>query len=190
MRTHLLLVLATALLFLGSCTAAEPPKQEAAAPPPPEFKLTGTIKDLMDSVIDPNADVIWESVATTISVRGIEEKYPKTEDEWKQVRRSAIALMEGTNLLLMPGRHVAKPGEKAEDAGVELQPEQIEALINQDRTSWNKLAAELYESVIPVLEAIEKKDPEGVLNTSDAIDRACENCHLKYWYPNEAKNLK
>ena len=38
------------------------------------------------------------------------------------------------------------------------------------------------------LKAIEKKDAEGLLNTGDGIDKACENCHLKYWYPNEAKN--
>jgi len=38
--------------------------------------------------------------------------------------------------------------------------------------------------------AIEKKDVEGLLNSGDGIDKACENCHLKYWYPNEAKTLQ
>jgi len=27
------------------------------------------------------------------------------------------------------------------------------------------------------------------LNAGDAIDKACENCHLKYWYPEEAKQF-
>jgi redox-regulated HSP33 family molecular chaperone len=35
------------------------------------------------------------------------------------------------------------------------------------------------------LKAIEAKDAEGLLNTSDRIDTACENCHKHYWYPDE-----
>ncbi len=178
MRTCRSAILACALFFLGSCTA----------PPPPDFKSKATIKEIMDSVVDPSADVIWESVSTTISARGTEEKFPRNDEEWKGVRRAAIQLMEGTNLLLIPGRRVAQSGEKSEAPNIELEPEQIEALINQDRETWQKLAHGLYDSVIPVLAAIDKKSAEELLNTSDAIDRACETCHLKYWYPNEARN--
>ena len=34
----------------------------------------------------------------------------------------------------------------------------------------------------PVLQAIEAKDKDKLLEVSDGIDRACENCHIKYWY--------
>jgi hypothetical protein len=54
--------------------------------------------------------------------------------------RKAVLLVEAANLLLMPGRKVAKAGEKAENPEVELGPEQIEALINKDRPSFVKLA--------------------------------------------------
>jgi hypothetical protein len=36
--------------------------------------------------------------------------------------------------------------------------------------------------VVPALQAIEAKDKDKLLEAGDAIDRACENCHLKYWY--------
>ena len=54
----------------------------------------------------------------------------------KQVRNHAIMLLEATNLLQIPGRHVAKSGEKANDPNVELSPEQIEDSINKSRTAF------------------------------------------------------
>jgi hypothetical protein len=188
MRTSLLF-LTTVLLLLGACRA---PQQAASAPPtpPPEFRPTSTIKDIMDSMVDPSADAIWEAVATTVDASGIHDRYPKNDDEWKEVRRRAITLLEATNLLLMPGRQVAKHGEKSENPGIELEPEQMEGLINQDRDAFNKLAHGLYDATMSSLKAIEAKDRDAVLSTGDGLDRACENCHLKYWYPNEAKNLQ
>ena len=44
------------------------------------------------------------------------------------------------------------------------------------------MANDLYDSVLPVLQAIEAKDKDRLLEVSDGIDRACENCHIKYWY--------
>src|SRR5262249_29217040 len=160
---------------LCGCQGREAPRPEPASQP--EFRVDSTIKDIMDSLVDPGADYIWDAVATTMTVKGKEEKYPRTDDEWKEVRRRAIHLMEASNLLLIPGRHVARPGEKALDPRVELPPEQIEALINHDRANFTKLAHGLYDSVLPVLKAIETKDKDALLEAGDAIDRACENCH-------------
>ena len=75
-----------------------------------EFRLDATIKDIMDSLVDPSADYIWDAVATTVTAKGKEEKYPRTDEEWKELRRRAIQLMEASNLLLIPGRRVARPG--------------------------------------------------------------------------------
>jgi hypothetical protein len=180
MRTYLLLVAASVLVLLGSaCTS----KQSSE----PEYRLTATIKDLMDSMVDPNADFVWDSVASVVDAKGITEKAPHTDEEWADVRHHTISLLEATNLLVMPGRKVAKPGEKADDPKVELSPDQIQALVDQDRESWMKLAHGLHDAVMVALKAVDAKDTEGLLNSGDGIDKACENCHLKYWYPNEAK---
>ena len=179
MRKYLSLIVATVLVLSG-CRGREAAKAEP--PPAPQFRLDATLKDIMDSLVDPSADYIWDAVATTVTAKGKEEKYPRTDEEWKEVRRRAIHLMEASNLLLIPGRHVAKPGEKG-DPRVELPPEQIEALINQDRANFTKLANGLYDSVLPALRAIEAKDKDALLEAGDAIDRACESCHFTYWYP-------
>jgi hypothetical protein len=174
--------IAAGVLSLSACEGRPPSKAkttEAAAAP--EFRLNATIKDIMDAFVDPAADHIWDAVATTITAKGRVEKFPRSDEEWKELRRRAIQVMEGANLLLVPGRHVARPDEKA-DPRIELPPDQIEALINQDRASFTKMAHDLYDSVLPVLQAIEAKDKDKLLEVSDGIEVACENCHTKYWY--------
>ena len=180
MRKYLTLAL-LAVLCLSGCQGREAAKAEPP-PPQPQFRVDATIKDIMDSLVDPGADYIWDAVATTVTAKGKEEKYPRTDEEWKEVRRRAIHLMEASNMLLIPGRRVARPGEKG-DPRVELPPEQVEALINNDRANFTKLANGLYDSVLPALRAIEAKDKEALLEAGDAIDQACENCHFTYWYP-------
>jgi len=163
------------VLAAVACTRTDPP----AAP----YRPTATIKDIMDAMVDPNADVIWESVAITVSATGVEQKAPHTEDEWIEVRRHAIPILEATNLLLIPGRHVARAGEKAEKPDIELPPEQIETLIHEDPAAFVTLAHGLHDAASAVLKAIDTRDAEALLYAGDGLDKACENCHLKYWYP-------
>jgi hypothetical protein len=176
MRRLLLLSTLASLLLCVSCA-----KQKPVA----EYRPTTTIKDLMDGIVDPCADTIWNSVATTMTTKGTEEKSPHTDEEWATVRRSAIQLLEASNLLQIPGRHVGQPGERNEQ-GIELQPEQIETLINQDRQAWITLAHGLHDAATLALQAADAKDPAKVLESGEQIDNACERCHQNYWYPRPA----
>ena len=186
MRTVFLLVMTTLLLIATGCARSEPTTTTATTPQP-EFRPTATIKDIMDSIVDPSADELWESVATTVDATGMHERFPRTDEEWKAVRRDAIRIIEGSNLLMIPGRKVAKPGEKSENPGIELEPEEMEVLISQDRATFYKLAHGLHDAAMVALKAIDSKDKEALLDSGDGLDQACENCHVKYWYPNEAK---
>src|SRR5213594_3471484 len=142
MRKYSFFVLICLVVLLAACSGQQAQK---SAQGESEYRTTATIKDIMDSMVDPGSDVIWDSVETIVSAKGTEEKMPRTDEEWKNVRRHAIMLLEATNLLLIPGRHVAKPGEKAEDPKVELNPEQIEELMNKDKESWVKHAHTLHD---------------------------------------------
>jgi hypothetical protein len=163
----------------NAATAAAKPAEPAGA----DFRTTATIKDIMDSVVDPSADYIWDSVSTIVTRKGIEERRPRTDMEWKEVRRRAIALVEATNLLIMDGRKVAKPGEKSENPGIELGPEDIQGLIDADHAALVKFAHGLHDAGMKALAAIDKKDADALSDSGEAIDEACEQCHLKYWYP-------
>ena len=160
-------------------------KDAAPAAAQPQYQATSTIKDIMLSIVDPNADVVWLSVTTVQSSKGTVDTAPKNDEEWKKVRQGAIALTEASNLLMMPGRHVAAPGEKSETPGVELEPSEMEELINKDRASWVMRATKLHEPGLAAVQAVDAKDPQKVFEVGEQIEQACENCHRQYWYPNE-----
>jgi hypothetical protein len=164
------------LLLIGACQ-----KQ----PPEPEYEVTATVKDIMDAMVDPIADVLWESVATIVTPAGTEERAPKSDEDWARVRRGAITLVEATNLLRMPGRRIARPGEKSENPNIELEPEEMQALVDKDRKAWNEHAHRLHAAAEVALRAIDAKNVPGLLDAGEKIDDACESCHLKYWYPNQ-----
>jgi len=178
-----------ALLVAAACSSSSPQTAAPAAKPAapaPDFRLTGTIKDLMDGVVDPSADYLWDSVATIVTKKGIEERRPRTDEDWKNVRRRAIALIEAPNLLMMEGRKVARPGEKSENPGIELGPEQIQEILDGDRATFIERAHALQDAGLKALAAIDRKDVDGLSDAGEAIDEACEQCHLKYWYPADA----
>lgn len=149
---------------------------------PPEFRTTATVKDIMDALVDPSADGLWDSVSYVTTAAGTVENAPRTDDDWKALRRHAIVLMEASNMLLVPGRHVAQPGEQAEDLRVERSPEDIQAMISHDVTQWTRFAHGLHDAASENLSAVTAKNVEQLLAAGDTLDAACERCHVKYWY--------
>jgi len=181
-RLHWVMVAGLVTLVAAACSSSKPAEVKDTAS---AFRLTGSIKDIMDSVVDPSADVLWDSVATTISRAGTDEKMPRTDEDWKVVRRNAIALIEATNLLVIEGRRVANPGDKSENPEIELAPEAIQKLVDADRATWVKNAHGLHDAAMVALKAIDSKSVKGLLDAGEGIDAACENCHKQYWYPDQ-----
>jgi hypothetical protein len=135
-------------------------------------------------VIDPSIDVVWNSVATVIDDGRMTERAPATDEDWAEVRRHALIVSEAANLLLMPGRPVAPPGATAHAPGVELEPEEVRALIDENRDGWNFHVQQLQDSLGSVLAAIDAGDSQAMLVAGEQIDTACENCHQVFWFPN------
>ena len=140
--------MAVPLLAVVAACSTESPE------PTTTFRPTATIRDIMLTMIDPSADVIWESVATIVSYDGVEDRRPRTDEEWERVRDDAIELVEATNLLLMEGRAVAAPGIRSENPGLELEPEEIQVLIEEDRATWNRMVGDLYTVSLIMLNAV------------------------------------
>ncbi|HEV7716417.1 MAG TPA: hypothetical protein VGO53_12540, partial [Steroidobacteraceae bacterium] len=146
---------------------------------------TATIQDLMQSEVDPSADFLWDSVAIISSPAGIEERQPRTEEEWKEARHRAITLAEAANLLVMEGRHVAAEGKALEDSHVEgiLTAPKIQQIIDSDRGKFIERAHVLHDAGLAAIAAIDSKSPAALIAAGAAIDEASEQCHLIYWYP-------
>jgi hypothetical protein len=144
-----------------------------------------TIKDLMESIVDPSADVIWNASGTIVDQNeGTIERLPKTADEWLEVRRAAVRIIEGANLLTTPGRQTAPPGTKSETPGVELEPSEITALIGRNRTGFNALAIALRDLGWEALRATEAERTDALLDIGGRMQEVCEGCHQTFWYPN------
>jgi hypothetical protein len=176
------------IVILCLVTAGACQNRESSSPPAaqqPEYIPTATIKDLMLSVVDPSADVVWLSVTMVTDEKGLVETMPQSDEEWLKVRHGAVTLMEAANLLMIPGRRVARPGEKSETPGVELEPEEMDAFIAKDRAAWNARAKRLHDATLEVIKAIDARDSNKVFELGEQIEEACENCHKQYWYPNE-----
>lgn len=181
LRSGVFLV-STSLVFASACRDA--PQQESQQQP--TYMPTATVRDLMLAVVDPSADVVWDAVRTIVGPSGTEDIAPHTDEEWETVRHGALRLAEATNLLMVPGRHVARPGEKSVAPWVEEEPENMEAAINKDRQVWNGRARALLDASLEALQAIDAKDSEKLFDIGEQIQTACENCHIHYWYPKEA----
>ena len=125
-------------------------------PEPPPFKPVADIKQLMEAIVDPSADVVWESVKTTFTKEGMDEHQPRTEAEWATVRHNAMILTEAGNLLMMPPR--------AKDGG-----------------DWMTFAQELIDTASVALRAAEAKNVDQLYDVGGLIDETCEKCHKKYW---------
>jgi hypothetical protein len=87
-------VLAAALLAVVGCAKAPPPLPPTVSPAP--FKSVATVKQVMQSITIPKADVVW----------GVPNEAPKDDAAWLAVENSALALAESGNLLMMEGRAV------------------------------------------------------------------------------------
>jgi cytochrome c556 len=147
------------------------------------YRPTATLKEVMDSLVAPSAQVLWDAVGVEVTSSGTLEKAPKTDEDWAKVRWSAVTLLEATNVVQIPGRPVDVAGATSADPASELGPKQIEARINSDRAAWVEHAHALYDAVMESVRAIDAKDVDALSEAGGTLDEACENCHLQFWYP-------
>jgi len=193
------LAICAALLSFGVLTTAcSSSKANPATPPPPALKLWGelkpvvSVKELMRDMIDPASDYVFDAVGIVNSKRGDVETKPKTDADWEKIRIGAVTLAEGAYLLKIP-RLFAPPGDENNSTGPdpeELSPTQIKAKLEADPVLWNAKIEALRNVGLEVLDIVKRKDVNELWDAGDNLDRACESCHVAYWYPGEAALLK
>ena len=135
------------LLILG-CSAPPPPAA-------PHFAAVVDFKQLMEWIIDPAADVIWDSVKSVITESGTKEIAPQTDEQWAAVRNGAATLAESANLLMMEGRA-------------------------RDNKEWMTAALRLSTSADHALKAAQAKKVDALFTAGEEIYHACDGCHQRY----------
>ena len=137
-------------VLLAGCAALPPSTLDA-----PPFKPVVTVKQLMEWILDPAADVIWDSVKSIITENSTKEIEPRTDDEWATVRTGAATVAESGNLLMMQGR--ARGGQQ-----------------------WMAAAQRLIDTGNSALKAAEARDAGALLNAGGEIYDACIACHRRF----------
>jgi len=117
------------------------------------FHETADTKQLMTSVIEPAAEVYWDSVGIIMDIdEGTREIRPRSEDEWNAVRDAAFVVAESGNLLLLPGR------------------------LRGDGP-WVDLVAEFSKAGRVALAAAQARDATAVFDAGGELYLACSRCH-------------
>lgn len=179
---------ASALAAAGAVLAASPAKKPARpAKPLPENTAALTVKDIMESRVDPAGDFLFESVVEIADKRGITHKQPRTARQWAEVRRQLQVLIDAPDLLTTPGRKAARPEDRSQNPAVENQPEQIQRLMDTQHADFVVRAGRLREAAKIGMKAAEARDAKALFVAISGIDKACESCHLHYWYPNDQR---
>lgn len=163
MRQRYWLFLVSVLLFVGGIgfiiaaertrreggTPAAPPTSARAAPP------LATVGQLMNGLIQPSAEHVWNSVSVTVSETGVDEKQPRTDEEWAMVETSAVMLVESATLLLEGNRN---PGGDV----------------------WSKAAKDMAEASALTAKAAQARNKDDIFKLGETIYRACTDCHATY----------
>jgi hypothetical protein len=160
MRTVHWLFIVSLLLFVSGVgfviaaarTTRTAAPAQAAAPP---VEAVASVKQIMIGMVMPAAADIWNSVATTVSAKGIEETRPQTDEEWERLTTSAAMLSEAATLLVQ--------GNRA-----------------PDKEDWTKMARAMAEAAAKTRKAAEAKSPDGILAVGEEINITCDNCHERY----------
>src|ERR1043166_1872871 len=84
------MALACAVMTTG-CSA----KPEATAPAPaPVFTPVLTVKELMENIVDPQSDFVFDAVGSDISPKGVVDIVPTTDEDWTKIQIGSASCRE------------------------------------------------------------------------------------------------
>jgi hypothetical protein len=148
----LLYIVGVGFVLAGARAARFAPAAEA---PAASGTPIATVKQIMKGIVAPAATAVFNSVSSTVTAKGVEEKAPETDEEWETLGNSAAALVESGNLLLMGSRAV-------------------------DKGDWVKFSQQLIDAGKDTLKATQAKSAEQILSSGEKVNESCDNCHRKY----------
>jgi hypothetical protein len=181
-RARTIAVAVAAATIVSGCSA----QPEATQPPSaPVFTPVLSVKELMEHIVDPQADYVFDAVGSDISPKGVVDIKPTTDDDWTKIQRGAYVLAESSNLLKMTRKMAPDGVANVERGGPELTPSQIEAKVKANPALWNSHADTLRAEALKVIDIVKARDADKLLAAGSAIDQACEACHLDFWYPGD-----
>ena len=138
-----------ALVLLTGC-ATEDDKAS------PVYRTELTVDELMHLVLEPSADVLWDSAGFVLTVEGETSLAPTTEEGWFAVESAAGVVAESGNLLLLPERAL-------------------------QRSDWIRFTNEMVDAAQDARTAALELDDARLFQAGADLYQSCVKCHTKYW---------
>ena len=136
------------VLLAVSCGEAPPAEQVP-------FQTTSNVHDFMYWVMEPAADVIWDSAGFIITEEGEVDLQPTTQDGWNKVRNAATTVAETGNLLMLPGYRA-------------------------DTQDWVEYAAGITRAGLAARQAAFDQDADALFAAGGQLYNVCRACHNRY----------
>jgi len=141
-----------AFIIAGARTARSVASSRVEVPAIPPV---ATVKQIMNAIVLPNANVIYNAVGSSITGTKFEEFAPKNDKEWAAVGDSAAAIVESGNMLLAGNRLI-------------------------DKREWLSYTQRFIAAGKAALAAADQKKPDGIFTAGGDLNETCDACHDKY----------
>jgi hypothetical protein len=134
----------SALVLVG-CGDADP-----AAPvlpgstPSSQYNMSLNMQQLMNLVVEPVADTLWDTAGWILSDAGYEELYPTTDEGWLFAYNQSAMIVEIGNILALPGRVQGDTWLRYAQATSEVGQAAMRATADQDKEAYFQAGAQLY----------------------------------------------
>ena len=164
------------------CTAAA----HAANPAP---AASPNLHDLMKKIVAVQAQVIWDVGNTAQDDKGNPDASKLKPADWAkivtagtQVKTVAQTLAKADHVL------AAAPGQKIDGDGSSPDApttKQVQGYVDKDPQVFRAFSQALSVSMDQIVAAAQTKNAQKLFDVSGNLDQICEDCHVKFWYPNQ-----
>jgi hypothetical protein len=167
------IIVAAVVGFAAAGLAAQTPSPpRSTAPARAAAKPTGTLAQVMRGIYFPNSNLIFDvqqhdpaapKPKTSEAAGSASAAYGAAYSGWEVVENAAVAIADGVDLILAPGR-LCQNGKP-----VPLQ-----------QADFQKFARDMRAAGQKVLQAARTKDQEKVSDATNDLADACSSCHEVY----------
>ena len=158
------------LALVASLVSAQAPPSKLVSRP--AAKPTGTLAQVMRGIYFPNANLIFDVQQHDPGVpkkpsaepgTSATSTYATTYSGWEAVENAAVALADGVDLILAPGR-LCQNGKP----------------VPRQQADFQKFARDMRAAGVAVLQAARTKNQEKVSDATNNLADACSSCHEVY----------
>ena len=112
-------------------------------------------QQIMNLVLEPASDILWDSAGWVMDAAGYEDLYPTTDEGWDFVRAQAAIVVESGNMLALPGRA-------------------------EDNDAWMIYSEGLSEAGLLAMKAAAEQNEEDFFQAGAQLYSVCTACHQAY----------